>query len=226
MTNPKTLTRKAQGEETRAVLISTAARLFAINGYNGVSMRTLSAEAGVNLATVSYHFGGKAGLYEAIMRNIIEARAEFFPTAVETARRMAEAGDSPHAKGEVVTWYVTTLLHGILGNKEHIWAAFLLSREMARPTEVFPMLEEHFFTPSFESLSTLARHALPEGTPEEEIVIVSHCIISMSVKFLECQEMITNRLCWNGIDGQGLKTISSILSKRTRGFLGLPMENE
>lgn len=225
MSQSKALSRKAQGEETRAILINTAARLFAIHGYNGVSMRTLAAEADVNLATVSYHFGGKAGLYEAIMKNMIDARARFFPTAEETERRMNEAGDDAHAKGDVVTWYITTLVMGMLGNKEHIWPAFLISREMARPTDAFPILEEHFFTPSFESLHTLTTHSLPDDTDAEELTIVAHCIIGMSVKFLECQGMITDRLCWHGYDEHGLQKICAVLSKRIRGFLGLPMEN-
>lgn len=225
MSKTKALSRKAQGEETRAILISTAARLFALNGYHGVSMRTLASEAGVNLATVGYHFGGKAGLYEAIMKNIISVRDDFFPTAEETELRMNKAGDDPHAKGEVVNWFITTLINGMLGDKEHIWPAFLLAREMAYPSEVFPLLEKQFFTPSFESLTTLARHSLPDDTDPEELIITSHCIIGMAVKFLECQSMIINRLCWQSFDEKGVQKIATVLGKRTRGFLGLPMEN-
>lgn len=224
MSQAKARTRKAQGEETRAILINTAARLFALNGYHGVSMRTLAAEADVNLATVGYHFGGKAGLYEAIIMNIIAEREKFFPTAAETERRMQEAGDDPYAKGDVVTWYITALINGMLGDKEYIWPAFLLSREMAQPSEVYPLLEEQFFNPSFESLATLTRHSLPEDTEEDELVIIPHCIIGMAVKFLECQGMVLNRLCWREYDEQGLGRIAEVLSKRTRGLLGLPME--
>ncbi len=225
MSQTKALNRKAQGEETRAILISTAARLFALDGYNGVSMRTLAAKAEVNLATVGYHFGGKPGLYKAIMMNIITIRDQFFPTAQETERRMLEAGDDPHAKGEVVSWFVTALVNGMLGNKEHIWPAFLLGREMARPSEVFPILEEQFFAPSFDSLSALTTHALPKDTDLEEIAIVVQCIIGMTVKFLECQRMVVDRLGWESLDEKAVKKIALIISNRTRGFLGLPMEN-
>lgn len=226
MSQAKSLSRKAQGEETRAILISTAARLFALDGYHGVSMRTLAAEAEVNLATVGYHFGGKAGLYEAIMKEIIAEREVFFPTAEETEARMLEAGDDPSAKGEVASWFISVLINGMLGNKDYIWPALLLSREMARPSEVFPLLEEQFFNPSFAALTTLTRHSMPEGTDNEEVIITAHAIIGMAVKFLECQGMVCDRMAWTEYGDQGVNKIATVLSKRIRGFLGLPMESK
>jgi len=221
----KALSRKAQGEETRAILIETGARLFAQNGYHGVSMRTLAAEAGVNLATVGYHFGGKAGLYEAIMDQIIAARDSFFPTAEEVGERLAAVDDNLYALADLVSWYIEKLARGMLGMKEHIWPAFLISRELAQPTELYPKLEKEFFTPSTDSLNTLVRGVLPEGTDREEIIITSQCIIGMVVKFLEGHDLVIQRLGWESYEGRGLDKIISILSKRLRGFLGLPMEN-
>ncbi len=53
-------------EGTRERLLTVAERLFAERGFNGVSVRALTAEAGVNLASVGYHFGSKEGLIAAI----------------------------------------------------------------------------------------------------------------------------------------------------------------
>lgn len=227
MTNKplKSLTRKAQGEETRATLLATSERLFALHGYNGVSMRTLAAEAGVNLATVSYHFGGKAGLYEAIIQSMIEVRDDIFPTAKEVASRLDECGDSIEAKGEVVTWFAERLVYGILGNEEHIWASFLMSREMAQPSDLFPRLEKDFFNPTFESLCVLVKSVLHEDSDHEEIVITAHCLIGLIIKFLEGHSIITKRLDWDNYQGEHLDKLASVLTKRIRGLLGLSMEN-
>lgn len=219
------MSRKAQGEETRAVLIETGARLFGQNGYHGVSMRTLAAEAGVNLATVGYHFGGKAGLYEAILDAIIEIRDDFFPDHKAVEERLEAAKNDPYAKGELVTWYVQKLVRGMLGREEHVWPSFLISRELAQPSDMFPKLESEFFNPSFESLKALARGVLPEGTDDEEVQITSQCIIGLVVKFLEGRTMILKRLNWESYDEKNIDTLANIISKRTRGLLGLPMEN-
>ncbi len=224
-TQTKALSRKAQGEETRGILLNTGARLFALNGYNGVSMRTLASEAGVNLATVSYHFGGKAGLYEAILQEIIDMRDEIFPSVEELQKRLSGTKENIHAQAESVSWYVNKLVYGLLGEEEHIWPAFIISRELAHPSDLYPKLEQEFFDPSFESLHTLVRTVLPSGTDNEEIVITAHCIIGMVVKFLEGFTIITTRLDWKNYEGHGIEKIATVLSKRIRGFLGLPMEN-
>lgn len=46
--------------------MDVAESLFARQGYEATSLREITAEAGVNLAAVNYHFGGKAALLEAV----------------------------------------------------------------------------------------------------------------------------------------------------------------
>jgi AcrR family transcriptional regulator len=47
-------------------LLDTAEALFASRGYAAVSMRAIAAGAAVNVAAAHYHFGSKAGLFEAV----------------------------------------------------------------------------------------------------------------------------------------------------------------
>jgi len=53
-------------------ILLAAEKLFADKGFGAVSMRKVTTAAGVNLASVSYHFGSKDGLIEAVLRRIIE----------------------------------------------------------------------------------------------------------------------------------------------------------
>ena len=58
---------------TRPVAILDAvAPLFAEHGFDGVGTRRLAAAAGVNVATLAYHFEGKEGLYTAVIDRIYE----------------------------------------------------------------------------------------------------------------------------------------------------------
>ncbi|MDF2569947.1 MAG: Bacterial regulatory protein tetR family [Sporomusa sp.] len=54
-------------KDTKEKLIEAGEKLFAEKGLSGVSIRELSKEAGANSALISYHFGGKEGLYSAIL---------------------------------------------------------------------------------------------------------------------------------------------------------------
>ncbi|MFG2006117.1 TetR/AcrR family transcriptional regulator [Spirillospora sp. NPDC048911] len=48
-------------------VLDVATRLFAALGYDGTSTRMIAEAVGLNIATVSYHVGGKRDLYLAVM---------------------------------------------------------------------------------------------------------------------------------------------------------------
>jgi AcrR family transcriptional regulator len=58
----------ASDPETSEKLIIAAERLFAEHGYNGVSVRMIAAEAGVNWSLLGYYFRGKEGLLSEVYR--------------------------------------------------------------------------------------------------------------------------------------------------------------
>ncbi len=54
-------------QDAKEKLLAAATRLFAEKGFAGVSIRQLAEAAGVNSAMISYYYGGKEGLYEAVL---------------------------------------------------------------------------------------------------------------------------------------------------------------
>jgi AcrR family transcriptional regulator len=73
--------------ETKAVVLAAAERLFALHGFQNVSVRDITTEAGANLASVNYHFGSKDALLFEIFRRGAEALNR------ERAKRLHEAED-------------------------------------------------------------------------------------------------------------------------------------
>jgi AcrR family transcriptional regulator len=53
-------------DSSRKKLFASAERLFAERGFNGVSVRDIANDAGVNSALVGYYFGGKQGLLSEV----------------------------------------------------------------------------------------------------------------------------------------------------------------
>ena len=56
----------AGGIEARQQLMTAALRLFSEKGFAKTSTRAIAQAAGVNIASISYYFGDKAGLYRAM----------------------------------------------------------------------------------------------------------------------------------------------------------------
>jgi len=53
--------------DTKEKILDSAERLFGEQGYGATSLRHIIAQAGVNLASVHYHFGSKEELLDAVV---------------------------------------------------------------------------------------------------------------------------------------------------------------
>ena len=94
---------------TRDRLLAHARKLFAAKGFDGVSVREITAGADVNLGAVTYYFGSKRALYEAVLENLmdqlaskVEGAARERGAARDQLQRMVEAifdffGEHPEA---------------------------------------------------------------------------------------------------------------------------------
>lgn len=110
--------------ETERRLLLAAEQLFAKRGIDAVSLRSVMAAAGTNVASVHYHFGSKSALVEALIKQrsaeVAVRRGELLDdmdgSPEPSARLLAEAFVRPVA--EMVSsgggdW--VTLIAGIIG---------------------------------------------------------------------------------------------------------------
>jgi AcrR family transcriptional regulator len=136
---------------TRTAILDTAERLFAGNGFEATSLRTITAEAGANLGAVNYHFASKDGLILAVLKRMfqpvnehrlrlldgLEARAAGKPLAVEAIlealfRPPLEVVSQPARAG----WYFPRLLAFCL-TEPGAYLKPLVEEEFARKTRRF-----------------------------------------------------------------------------------------
>lgn len=88
-----------QAMDARDKLLTAGTELFAAKGFAGASIRELASAAGVNSALISYHFGGKEGLYEAVITAQYERVIGKFETI---ARSDAPVADKIRMYAEVI----------------------------------------------------------------------------------------------------------------------------
>ena len=94
MANPESTASASGREATVAALVVAATRLFAGQGPDGVSLRAVAAEAGVNYGLIHQYVGTKDDLLRLVVRSISETSAREFTSA--------------HDLGEVVARFVRT----------------------------------------------------------------------------------------------------------------------
>ena len=90
-------------EDKREIILQAAEALFAEHGFTGTSTRALAQRAGVNLGMLSYYFGTKEKIFEAL----IESRIIHIPLNLDA---LHTAADYWQCAGDMVTRYVDTFM--------------------------------------------------------------------------------------------------------------------
>lgn len=94
--------------DTKARILDAAERLFTQHGYAATSVRMITREARVPVALVSYHFGSKHGLMEAVYARALGARGGSRVGYLD--RLEQEAGGQPLAVEVLVDAFISSAL--------------------------------------------------------------------------------------------------------------------
>jgi TetR/AcrR family transcriptional regulator len=91
--------RQVDPERTRQALVDAALEEFAARGYAGARVRDIAERAGVSKDLISYHFGGKEGLYREVQRGWLLRESTFYdpdiPITELAARYLHDALSDP-----------------------------------------------------------------------------------------------------------------------------------
>lgn len=166
-------------DNTRDRILDQAERLFAVKGYEAVSIREITGAAKSNLAAVNYHFGNKQNLYLEVFRL----------RWLQRTRRIRECfagqlADKPCPTiPEVVDAMARGFLEGPLSDDERRYHAQLMQRELVCPGEALKMVVNEAMRPYQQQLADLIRPNLPPGTDEERLRLCLLSILGMTIYF-------------------------------------------
>ncbi|MFA1548441.1 TetR/AcrR family transcriptional regulator [Actinomadura chokoriensis] len=147
----------ASSDSGRERILDAATRLFSALGYDGTSTRMIAEAAGLNVATVAYHVGGKRDLYLAVMERAHETE--------RAALEAAFATYTPDVKGllDIVDAYADFCL-----SRPEI-PALWMHRWLSDATDV-AHLEEQYVRPLMQMVTDAARKIVPADVDVEYVV--------------------------------------------------------
>ena len=162
---------RADGEQTRARILEAAAALFAAHGYAETTGKAIAEQAGVDLASINYHFGSRSGLYQAVL-----AEAHGRVIQLEALQQLAESSLAPAAK---VMRLIDALIDTALSDGG--WHARILTRELLAPSSHLPVLLETVGQPKFALVGRILSEVtgIPEGDPA-----LLRCMVSVGAPCL------------------------------------------
>jgi AcrR family transcriptional regulator len=146
-------------------ILDAAERLFARHGFYGISVRDITEEAGVDVALVSYHFGGKRELFTAVFQRRAELLNPERLAMLEEVRRAALPG-VPTLE-EIVNAFTYPLLERSARGGPGWKSYFALVAQVNNSPEWAPVLMTQHFDPLVEKFIAVLRDALPGCSARE-----------------------------------------------------------
>jgi AcrR family transcriptional regulator len=159
---------------TKAAVFNAAERLFALHGFQNVSVRDITADAGVNLASVNYHFGSKdALLFEIFRRRTAELNRERARLLHEAAARH---GGKPPVREILEAYFAPPLRWSAPDNERRISIQFIIRARSEGTEEMKEVLRN--------DVSHLARFAdallgARPDLPKEDVYWRLHFVLGM-----------------------------------------------
>jgi len=185
--------------ETGAKVLTTAEALFAVHGYAGVSLRRITAGAGVNLAAVNYHYSDKQSLYLEIvayrLRQLSRIRLE------KLASAEARNGRAPIPLAEIIDILAQPLLQPDESSQPTFGPASrrLLGRALIEPLGFLAPVLAADFQPAVARCGQAIRRHLPALPPADFLWQYSFVIGALhhAAAALHDMKTLTSGLCAN-----------------------------
>jgi AcrR family transcriptional regulator len=149
---------------TKDRILDSAERLFARDGFEATSLRAITAEAGVNLAAVNYHFQSKEALVQAVIgrrMGPVNASRLALLDGYEAA-----AGDSPVDVEKIMDAFLRPVVE-MVGSHAREFVP-LIGRIYTEPGDFSARLFKQQFEPLAQRFFPALQRALPD-VPHTEL---------------------------------------------------------
>jgi AcrR family transcriptional regulator len=198
--------------EPRQRLIEAGTEIFGIYNLEGATTRQLAKRAGVNQAAIPYYFGGKEGLYQAVIEYLFTTNvAELRPFVIEVRRRLEEESISRSEALELLKKLLRALLGIILRKGASTTWARIIMREQMQPTPAFDFIYERMVRLVHETVSALLAKVIGKKATDPNVVLRAHMLVGHILIFLSGRETIRRRLHLDGYNEKEIRQIQQAL---------------
>lgn len=198
-------------------LLDAAIDHFGQKGLEGASTRAIAAAAGTTMSSITYHYGGKEGLYLAAVRHIANQIGEHLAPALASTDLTAQ-DSGPEAASRTVLSIVDHFLGIILRPETEAWAR-LIVREQMGPTGAFDALYAGVMGRAIDHLSALLVRIGEGRWDDTEARLKALAIIGQALVFRVGRATLLRAAGWTDVDAEGAAAIRRVVLAHTRAVL-------
>ncbi|EPD6378008.1 transcriptional regulator CecR [Citrobacter freundii] len=195
--NTPTMTTK--GEQAKNQLIAAALAQFGEYGLHATT-RDIAAQAGQNIAAITYYFGSKEDLYLACAQWIADfIGSQFRPHAEEAERLFAQPEPDRGAMRELILRACKNMIM-LLTQDDTVNLSKFISREQLSPTAAYQLVHDQVINPLHTHLTRLIAAYTGDDANDTQMILHTHAILGEVLAFRLGKETILLRTGWSQFD--------------------------
>jgi TetR/AcrR family transcriptional regulator, regulator of cefoperazone and chloramphenicol sensitivity len=180
-------------EPARDRILGVALRLFAENGFKKTSVREIAKQSSANIASISYYFGDKEGLYKAAFSEPLgdagcSAVSQSAVAMLSEHEGMRTAKD--FAFGDALKYFYAYFLAPLARGEEVRLVMKLHFREMLEPTGLWKDVIENEIEPDHQVMVKMLLKELNLKRPDIDVQRLALSLVGMAVHFFVGQDVI------------------------------------
>lgn len=208
-------------EAARARILDAALDLFGDRGLTGATVRAIATRAQVNVAAVSYYFGGKEELYKAVAGEIADRIAA--GVLARAATVVDRPPTDPAAALAALETLALTIVDVVVGPQEMRRVARFVIREQMQPSGAFDIL---FGTMSRLHVAGCLLFAAAAGIPPEapETKLRVFMMIGQALFLRVGEAVVLRRMALQRYDADFLEMAKALLRQNVRALVSAARE--
>jgi AcrR family transcriptional regulator len=153
-------------EATRAKIMEAAGQLFAMWGFNAVTVRDIAKKAGTHLSALNYHFRSKDALYREVLLHACRS------ALVSSNERAYLESLDPQ---EALFLFVKEAIGQYAKQTASNWEMAIIDREFWEPSPVFDEVVQEYFRPETEFIAGIISRisGKPAQSPEVRLALIA-----------------------------------------------------
>ena len=207
--NTPTMTSK--GEQAKSQLIAAALAQFGEYGLHATT-RDIAAQAGQNIAAITYYFGSKEDLYLACAQWIADFIGEQFrPLAEEAEQLLAQPTPDRAAIRELIHRACNNMIM-LLTQDDTVNLSKFISREQLSPTAAYQLVHTQVIDPLHRHLTRLIAAFTGCDADDTRTILHSHALLGEVLAFRIGKETILLRTGWSQFDDEKAALIAGTVT--------------
>ncbi len=210
-----------RGDAARQQLIHAGLQIYAKSGFEGASTRALAKAAGANIAAIPYYFGGKEGLYLAVVDFIVDYyRQHLIPQLGAIKAKLDQSDLTLAARRELLRDFVNVLVPLVLQDgEERALMSRIISREQLDPTSAFDRLYLGFIRDLNDTLCALIWPFIAQRPTHPKVKLVAQSLLGQVAFFRTSREAVLKTMGWPAFKGKQIDEICTLIGEQADAII-------